>query len=520
MGENGGLVPAHSQTVVSTRRRSEHETHARSLRRMYLVGCIAWPLFTLPDVLPFMVTGEVGHIGWLVGLRALGEMVAVAVYVALAQLGTRMKRPVIATIDTVAFVTGACLLGLMAWPNGGIASRFQLGVLMFVFTRCLLLPQRWSVAVRIPAACVVAYPASLVVVGLVNDPALLAQWHDRGALGAFLHDFLFDVAGTGMGVFGSHLIFAAKREMVEARKLGQYRLRLRIGYGAMGEVWIARQISLGRDVALKVMRDQADRSAEAVQRFQREARAASRLTHKNTIRIYDFGAAEGGILYIAMELLDGMDLEKLVARAGPLPPARVLHMARQICGSLAEAHDAGILHRDIKPANLFVTKLGDEYDTMKLLDFGVARVTEENVAKLTATGKLTGTPAYMSPEICGGDTRIDARSDIYSLGAVLYFMLTGTELFPNRPFAEVVMMHITKTPDAPSERLGQTVPGDLERVILRCLAKEPGARYASASAMLKDLDDCAGAGDWTNADARAWWSASPASALVRAAGAE
>src|SRR5207302_718464 len=158
----------------------------------------------------------------------------------------------------------------------------------------------------------------------------------------------------------------------------------------------------------------------------------------------------------------------LVSTRGPLPPARVIYLARQACGSLTEAHARGILHRDIKPANLFVAKVGKNYDVLKLLDFGVARVTETGTdAKLTATGKLTGTPAYMSPEICGGDAKIDQRSDVYSLGAVLYYMATGTELFPKRTFGEVVMMHISRDPERPSTRVGTPLPADLERVIMK-----------------------------------------------------
>jgi serine/threonine-protein kinase len=509
--------PSASETVVSHRHRADRETYVASLKRLYVVGCIAWPLFIVPDVFPILITGDVHHVRWLVGLRAIGEAIAIPAYLVIASAGDRLPRAALVAIDTAVFLLGSVFLALMAWPYGGIASTFQLGALMFALARCVLFPQRWREALWIPLGTVLAFPLTLLA-SSAFDPALAAQWHTRAGFATFLHNFLFNGAGTAMGVFGSHLIFTAKRELTEQRRLGQYRLKLRLAGGGMGEVWLARQTSLQRDVALKVMRDQGDRTNEEITRFQREARAASKLTHKNTIRIFDFGATDDGLLYIAMELLDGMDLESLVRRQGPLPAARAVHLAKQMCGSLAEAHAKGILHRDIKPANLFVARLGDEYDVLKLLDFGVARVAESEAGqKLTETGRLTGTPAYMSPEICGGDPRVDARSDIYSMGAVLYFMLTGTELFPNRTFGEVVMFHITKMPPTPSERLGAPVPRDLERVVLQCLAKDPADRFASVDDVARALAQCDSCGEWTSADARALWTHAPASGTQRAA---
>jgi serine/threonine protein kinase len=295
-------------------------------------------------------------------------------------------------------------------------------------------------------------------------------------------------------------------------------LKMRIGSGGNGDVWIARQEALGRDVALKVLKERGEPGEEKIRRFEREARAAASLTHPNTIRIFEFGASDDGVLFIAMELLEGLDVDALVEVAGALPPARAVRMARQACASLSEAHVKHIVHRDIKPANLFITHAGEEYDFLKLLDFGVARVSEGENPSLTETGILFGTPAYMSPEVCAGE-RASTRSDIYSLGAVLYFMLTGTQLFPNRTFAETVMSHISKTPELPSVRLGKPVPEELEQIVMKCLEKRREDRFRSVRELDEALAACTDLGDWTREDARTWWTGARASVTMRVRGA-
>jgi len=509
MAQRGADDPA--ATHVAEVRSAERDQRLTTMRRLFTVGVIAWPAFLIADILPLVATGDTTHLDWLVMLRAIGECVALLCYVPLK--ARPLSDEVMTAMDWGLFVLGSCLLACMALPFGGIASRFHQGVAIFIIARCMLLPLHWRRALRLPIAVVLAYPLTLALTSAFV-PALRAQWSNRADLGLFLHNFVFSVAGAAVGIFASHLLWKAKREATQAARLGNYRLKARIGSGGVGEVWLARQLTLGRDVALKVLRDQSARSSETVQRFQREARAASQLKHPNTIRIHDFGASADGLLFIAMELLDGLDLDALVTANGPLRPSRVIYLARQACGSLAEAHARGIVHRDIKPANIFVSKAGDEYDVVKLLDFGMAQL-EESDTSITRTGVLTGTPAYMSPEICSGEKEIDARADVYSFGAVLYFMLTGSMLYPKRPFAEVVMMHISKTPELPSKRLGKAVPADLERVVMKCLEKKPSERYASIEALARDLEACEDAGGWSNEMAKRWWGSGPASAHFR-----
>jgi serine/threonine-protein kinase len=318
----------------------------------------------------------------------------------------------------------------------------------------------------------------------------------------FAQDYLFVLTTALLGAAASHLVWAARKQVFEARKLGRYRLKMRIGVGGSGEVWLATDDQQKRDVAVKILDREAAQRPGARARFEREARAAMRLHDPHTIRVFDYGASDDGVCFIAMELLDGADLATLVKLHGPMPPDRVVHFARQACASLAEAHESGILHRDVKPENLFATRRGDEVDVLTLLDFGLAKVARpEDDATLTQGGFMGGTPLYMAPEVCTG-AEADARSDLYSLGGVLYFLATGRPPFLGESVAAVMNKHIHELPRPPSEVA--PVPAELEKVIMRCLAKRPDDRFASARALDAALK-LAG-GDWSAEQARAAWS--------------
>jgi serine/threonine-protein kinase len=252
------------------------------------------------------------------------------------------------------------------------------------------------------------------------------------------------------------------------------------------------------------MLDGSGRVAE--QRFRREAEAAAGLRSPHTIQLYDFGITRDRRLYYVMELLEGSDLESLVSRYGPQPPARVACLLRQACRSLAEAHAGGLVHRDIKPANLHVGRVGLEYDFLKVLDFGLVKREgrwQRDDVRLTAPESMSGTPAYMAPEAVAGES-VDARADLYALGCVGYFLLTGLLVFEGENAVQLALKHLQAEPVPPSRRLGRPVPAALEAAILACLAKAPGARPADA-ATLADLLTAAGADDWTQGDARIWW---------------
>jgi serine/threonine-protein kinase len=268
-------------------------------------------------------------------------------------------------------------------------------------------------------------------------------------------------------------------------------------------VWLARQTALDRPVALKILKQRVLEESGALRRFKREAHAASRLTDPHTIKVFDFGASDDGVFYLAMELLDGLDLEQLIAESGPLPPARVIHLARQASASLAEAHAAGIIHCDIKPANVFVARVGSDLDFVKVLDFGLARVLTGPGAT-TVVDSIRGTPAFMPPEVVRGE-RVGPESDVYSMGALLYFMLTGTTVFRGLGFHEMVMASLEGVPEPPSKRLGHELPADLERIVLRCLSKDRGVRYATAKELEAALAACELAGTWSSKEALTAW---------------
>jgi hypothetical protein len=306
-------------------------------------------------------------------------------------------------------------------------------------------------------------------------------------------------------VFVSRLRQMAQREALKARQLGQYALDEKIGQGAMGVVYRGHHAMLRRPTAIKLI--DVDKTTDlSIARFEREVRLTSQLSHPNTISIYDFGRTPEGIFYYAMELLDGINLDRLVRSSGPLPEGRVIHLLTQLCGSLHEAHGLGLIHRDIKPANIMLCRLGGMYDVIKLLDFGLVKAVDAGAeASLTAANAITGTPLYMPPEAVMNTDAVDARSDLYSLGAVGYFLPTGKTVFTGASLMEICRKQVDAAPEPPSQRLGRTVDPDLEALILRCLAKRPSDRPAGAEELAEALWQCAAAGTWTTADARRWW---------------
>jgi serine/threonine-protein kinase len=292
----------------------------------------------------------------------------------------------------------------------------------------------------------------------------------------------------------------------EGVPLGLYRLMEKLGEGGMGEVWRARHQLLARPCAVKLIRPEllGEKNREAAtERFRLEARSIARLSSPNTVRLYDFGVSETGSFYFVMELLTGLDLASLVQRFGPMAPDRAVYVLRQACRSLGEAHAAGLLHRDIKPHNLYLCRLGLDFDVLKVLDFGLVKSLGDETAQMTAEGVLTGTPAYMPPErVVGGAA--DERSDLYSLGCVAYWMLTGRPVFMGEPMA--VMIHHARTaPQPPSTVGGPPIPERLDQIVMSCLEKAPDKRPSSAMALWQQLGDVTLPAPWTLERAESWW---------------
>jgi serine/threonine protein kinase len=289
-------------------------------------------------------------------------------------------------------------------------------------------------------------------------------------------------------------------------KLGPYTLEQKIGQGGMGAVYRARHDRLPRPVAIKLLRTKVA-GEESLELFMREVQQTSRLTHPSTVQIHDFGVAESGICYYAMEYIDGLTLDDLVHRYGPIPAGRAIYILSQVAHALAEAHELGLVHRDIKPANILLCDRGGVVDLPKLVDFGLVADLQAPIDPNDSRPRLLlGTPMYMAPEALLETHRVDARADIYALGAVAYYLLTGFDLFEDpRDVDQIVHMQLHCDPIAPSERLGRKLPWDLEQILLRCLSKSPRERPESALALRASLLDCLDAASWGAREAEGWW---------------
>jgi len=294
------------------------------------------------------------------------------------------------------------------------------------------------------------------------------------------------------------------------RRLGQYQLKQKIGEGGNGAVYRAQHALLRRPTAIKLMNAEFARSEAARARFEHEVQITSHLSHPNTIAVYDYGQTPDGTLYYAMELLDGATLEQLVRCSGALPAGRVIHILEQMAGSLAEAHDKGLIHRDIKPSNTILCERGGLFDVVKVLDFGLVKEIAETDGNLTQANVLIGTPLYMAPEIISQPGQASPQSDLYALGAVAYFLVTARNVFEGASAVEICAKHLSDPPLPPSQRAGVAMPDDLEALILCCLEKDPARRPASAASLRAGLLGCRDAGAWTQENAREWWQSSSA----------
>jgi hypothetical protein len=453
----------------------EDEDMLRRLRASHGLGFLLWPPFTLLDLL--VARGDSELLTWLTGMRAVGCLVVLAMFLALRNASAGSKLVPLARVGT--FVIACVVLSLMCVRYGGLESRYASGIMLVIMIRAAFIAEPLRAGVLPYLSMWLSFPLTMLAAAPFES-AIATQFGQPESLTIFgLQNFIgISAALTGIGC--GNAMWRLRREAYEARNLGRYRLKRLIGRGGMGEVWVAHHIGLRQDVALKVLTLRGSSDGEAIARFEREALAITWLSHPNTVRILDRGVTPDGIWFYAMELLDGVDLATLLREHGALPPERAVTLMRQVCDALAEAHRIGVIHRDLKPSNVFVATVAGQADFVKLLDFGVAKLTlNPECTELTRDGAVLGTPRYMAPEAFGVGL-VDARSDVYALGCVLYEMLAGQPPFNHVALSALFREHAETRPVRPSTKLGAALPDALEAIVMRCLEKNPTDRFADA----------------------------------------
>lgn len=428
----------------------------------------------------------------------------------------RRKRPysfgALALIDAGSLVLIATAFAGMAYQSRDLAGVHVglLAVFSTVVLRAVLVPSEARRTAWMTALAVSSIP--IVASFLIQDPAVTGYRQHLGTIpegykvSYIIGQGLWAAAATVVATIASSVIYGLHEEVRAARQLGQYTLEDKIGEGGMGSVYRARHAMLRRPTAVKLLHP--DVSERQIKRFEREVQLTAMLTHPHTIVVYDYGRTPEGIFYYAMEYLDGFNLDVLVQIAGPQAPGRVIHWMRQACGALSEAHSVGLIHRDVKPANVYVCERGGYPDFVKVLDFGLVKEIDGGDAgrvSISTESVITGTPLYLSPEAIKTPKEIDARSDLYALGCVAYYLLTGANVFEGGSVVEICGHHLHTHPEPPSARLGKPIASDLETIVLDCLAKNPDNRPATARALADRLAACADAGSWNESSARAWW---------------
>jgi serine/threonine-protein kinase len=402
------------------------------------------------------------------------------------------------------FVLCSCwaMLGVNMRSSEPIEFSILLAMTHTLVARSVVVPSSFGRTAAIGAAATVPTMTVLVHRGMpfviAPTPTLIRTF--------LFFSLLWCIVAVFTTAVSSRQLYGLRQRIREVGKLGQYTLEDKIGEGGMGVVYRATHAMMRRPAAIKLLLP--DRAGEKdLARFEREVQLTSQLAHPNTISIFDYGRTADGVFYYVMEYLDGFDLERLVDEEGPIAPARAIHILVQASGALAEAHALGLIHRDIKPANIVITQRPDEPDVVKVVDFGLVKTlgSTTNEPAVTNVNAITGTPMYLAPEAITSPETVDARSDIYALGAVAYYLLTGQHVFDAPTIVEVCSMHLLEIPVPPSRRLGRELPADLEALVLACLAKPREARPASAEVLRASLLACADAARYDVAAARAWW---------------
>ncbi len=497
------------------RRSLPEDVLRQASHRLQIMALIAAALWVLGPVLGHLARHAVSPedprwaaLEWHDAISAGSALVSLALFFYLRK---RRDPAFVVDLSLAYLVTMAFALGVMM--HGGPLRREDLALSPTI---------TWiGPVILMFAAIVPATPWKMLIAGLVAasmDPLGMLVWrqlgdYEFGPLSNLLAMHFPTYLMVGVAVVISQVVTRLGQQVARERELGSYRLGELLGQGGMGEVYRAEHRMLARPAAIKLIRPQVLAAGDgefaqlAITRFRREADAAARLRSPHTVALYDFGVMEDETLYFVMELLEGMDLETLVRQQGPVPSNRVIHILRQVCESLEEAHASGLVHRDIKPANIHLGRVGLRHDFVKVLDFGLVKSLagpSGHDSLATAAGLTPGTPAYMAPEMASGET-VDGRADIYALGCVAYYLLTGQLVFQASNTFQAIAKHLQEPPVPPSERTELAVPQALDQVILACLAKRPENRPGTATELDRMLAEIA-VEPWTEAQAERWWS--------------
>ncbi|SIN68480.1 serine/threonine protein kinase [Singulisphaera sp. GP187] len=526
VGEAGGFTP---KTVIWARTGPQPSTGAQTLARqrlremtiIYLMIAgmmIFWKYVVVKDPDPTQAIPYVVVITVLGGIaiRLSGSKPLSPSLLKALELG-------IIALVAVGFAF-AQYQTMLDFSQRGLVMRTQLVMKNRVLITAVLIlsygiyvPVSWSRAALIVGPLALLPFATLFTLYLRHPESMgwleqMGLEHGTTPLALIGFDAMFLLILAAGSASGANMISRLQRQVKEARQLGQYRLGRRLGAGGMGEVYLAEHQFLKRPCALKLIRPGSESSPKALERFEREVRLTATLSHPNIVEIYDYGRTEDGTYYYVMEYLPGLSLAELVEHHGPLPPGRAVSLLRQVAQALREAHTLGLIHRDIKPSNIFAARRGRGgiHDVAKLLDFGLVRsAATGNAPHLSEVGQILGTPLFMSPEQASGSRELDERSDIYSLGVVAYYLLAGRPPFDEGGGIGAMIAH-ARDPVVPPSQVRAGIPDDLERVVLRCLAKRPADRFPDAESLERALGECRCAGEWGQDHAAAWWQAQAA----------
>lgn len=490
----------------------------QSAARLHRIAILYAFMFFMADFFPALVTSEgrgflFEHVVyWLPGVLSILTALVVA-FIAQSQTFPARSLPMLATIFEIVSSYGiASAEFLLPQRFDGISTWIGLSwVSVWVMVFTFVVPTSARRTLIETLAAVSSVPV-MVAVSLRLYPLPFSI-----TITQFFFGFVFPYLLVAiMAYVGAQVVYTLGTEVRKARELGSYRLISRLGEGGMGEVWAAKHRMLARPAAIKLIRPTLAEGAgpeaaeDARRRFEREAQTIASLRSPHTVHLFDFGVAGDGSFYYVMELLDGFDTDRLVQKFGPLPAERVIYVIRQACHSLIEAEAAGLVHRDIKPGNIFLCRYGEDYDFVKVLDFGIVKGTREQGQELpvmlesTVDHVVQGTPAFIAPEQAMGGT-VDARADIYAIGCVAYWLLTGQFVFTADTPMRLLVHHAHTVPQPPSTRTELPIPPALDALILRCLAKDPNDRPRSARELAHELSHIEVESIWTEENAREWW---------------